>query len=107
MALWRPFRRQNRGLGTLGGNRSELDDVNAEGPPVFGPSVGGVVEGLAYWNQERETAAHVDLAQDTVSDFAAATDAENATWDHLGNSGADHLQAQTQPPDEPDDFNVE
>ena len=86
MAFWRPFRRPNRNLGTLGGNPSELDAVNAEGPPVF-PGPGGLVGGFLYWeNAERPAAVEADLERDVNSDFANLTDDENQAWDSLAES---------------------
>ena len=107
MALWRPFRRPNRDLGTLGGNPSVLDEVNAEGPPVLGVGLNGVARGVGFWEEERAEAVHADLARDVCSDFDGAADRENAAWDAL--SGGDDDRGASDPSpwtaSEPDDFN--
>jgi hypothetical protein len=97
VAFWRPFRRPNRNLGTLGGNPSVLDEVNAEGPPVFAPTVGGVVAGIEYWDEERAVAVEADLAADVNTDFQATTDAENASWDALAESNERLAHDNTEP----------
>jgi hypothetical protein len=89
MALWRPFRRQNRDLGTLGGNPSELDEVNAEGPPVLGTGFTGIAAGVGLWDEERSAAASADLARDVDSDFDAANQDENDAWDPPGGGSSD------------------
>ena len=86
VAFWRPFRRPNRNLGTLGGNPSELDEVNAEGPPVLGPGLGGVIAGVEYWDEERSVAVQADLARDVNSDFDAIGEDENEERDALADS---------------------
>ena len=86
MSVLRPFRRANRNLGTFGGSPSELDDVNAEGPPILpvSPSlVTDVVAGIEYWDRERVAAVQGDLEQDVNSDFESVTDTENSAWDSL------------------------
>ena len=87
----------------MGGNPSELDEVLAEGPPIPGPSMGGVLGGVGYWNEERDAAAHADLARDVSSDFDAATDAENAAWDHLADENASGEDRLPDPPTDPDE----
>jgi len=84
MGLWRPFRRSNRNLGTMGGNQSVTDEVVAEGPPGI-----GLATGLGFWDQERSTAVTADLDSDIVSDFDHESTAEDAVWDTLGRNGSD------------------
>ncbi len=81
MAFWRPFRRPNRNLGTMDGNPSMLDEVNAEGPPVL--PVGGVLADIGYWDREREAAVEGDLEMDIDSDFDAVGKAEDSERDAL------------------------
>ncbi len=107
MVFWRPFRRAKRDLGTLGGNPSELDEVEAEGPPVFSPTPAGLEEGINYWDAERSAALQGDMARDLDSEFTAATDAENAAWDALaGEADSPTAERAPDPPPEPDDFNL-
>jgi len=83
MGFWRPFRRPNRDLGTMGGNQSVADEVVAEGPPAI-----GLAAGIGFWDQERATAVNADLDADIVSDFDRESTAEDAVWDTLGRSGS-------------------
>ena len=71
VGAFRPFRRKLKPLGTEGGNPSVTDEVMAEGPPIVpATSVeGGVLGGIAYWNEERQAAVHADLQGDIASDF--------------------------------------
>jgi hypothetical protein len=106
MSFWRPFRRPNRNLGTLGGNPSLTDEVVAEGPPVIGDDVE-----FGLWNEERAAAVHADLGADIASDFDREARAENSVWDSLGTRDADAGGAPGTPvtrapePPEPVDFN--
>jgi hypothetical protein len=84
-----------------------LDEVNAEGPPVLGPGLGGVVRGVGFWEAERAEAVHLDLARDVCSDFDDAADRENAAWDALARPDDDGRTTDSSPwtAAEPDDFN--
>ena len=63
--MWRPFGRPNRNLGTMDGNPSVVDEMNADGLGRFAGA----------------EAVRADLARDFCSDTDRAADEENAGWD--------------------------